>query len=62
VTVYEWLLIGVLVLIPVALVVFRPLRRHGALLLVVWLTAVLAWLFLTEHRLVDCLLHGQFCS
>jgi hypothetical protein len=62
VTVYEWLLVGVLVLIPLALIVSHPMRRHWTVLVIVWLCAIVAWVLLTEHGLVNCLLHGQFCS
>jgi hypothetical protein len=62
VTLYEWALIAVLALVPVVLIVSRRMRRHAALLWIIWLLAIIGWIFLTEHQVINCLLHGQLCS
>jgi hypothetical protein len=54
----EWVLVGVLAAVPIVLVVSRRWRRHAALLVIIWLIALIGLLFVAERLSVDCAVRG----
>jgi hypothetical protein len=60
VTLLSWVLVGFLVVIPLALLFSRRARRNLALFMIVWLASLLALVAVAEPDVVDCLRHGSF--
>jgi glycerol uptake facilitator-like aquaporin len=58
VTPTEWVLTAVLVVVPFVLLVSRRFRRHAAVLVIIWLIALIGLLFVAERLSVDCAVRG----